>query len=184
MPHLCITLCLFLFSALSLSAAEPRVWTSTSGSTTEATYLGSFGDDLWFEGTQPQRRLLKMPAKYISRADLSLIETKKVRPQIAPQSIGNDDASTALLEQLFKTKVPEPLSNTLTLEGAMHRLVSNIPQGEDADIVVKFHRKVDEDATRVETIHGPTVYACLQSLTEMHELKWSIRKGVLNLRPR
>ena len=174
---------LLMFCALGLNA-EPHVWTSTSGSEIEATYLGSFDDELWFEGKKPQRRLLKMPAKYISAADLALIESKEIRPQIAPQSIDKDDASTALLEELFKTKVTEPLDSTQTLKEALRRLVGQIPQSEDAELRIKFHRKVDEDATRTDLIKGSTVYACLKDLTDAHELKWSIRKGTLTLRSR
>ena len=177
------TFVLLLLSIVSLCATEQRVWTSTSGSEIEATYLGSFGDDLWFEGATPQRQLLKMPAKYISSANLVLIETKEIAPQIAPKAIDDTDSSLWLLEQLFKTKVPEPLDRTLTLEDALNNLISSIPQSEDAEIRIKFHRKVDEDATRADSIKGPTIYACLQQLAEAHEFAWTIRKGVLTLRP-
>ncbi len=175
---------ILLFSVARLSAAEPRVWTSTSGSAIEATYLGNFGDNLWLEGVGPQKKLLKMPPKYVSEPDLTLIDTDEVSPLIAAQAIGEDDASILLLEQLFKAKVPQPIENSITLEEALNGLIDRIPRNEDAKISIKFHRKVDEAATRTETITGPTVYACLQSLAEAHELKWSIRKGILYLRPR
>lgn len=183
MPQPLNTLCLLLICAHSLCAAA-HVWTSTSGSEIEATYLGSFGDDLWFEDATAQRRLLKMPAKYISSTDLSLIETNGIAPQIAPQAIDDADTSLWLLEQLFKIKVSEPLDSTLTLEDALNNLLSTIPQPEDTELRIKFHRKVDQDATRVDPINGPTIYACLQQLAEVHEFTWSIRKGVLTLRPR
>ena len=183
MPHLKF-IPLLLFMALSLCAAEPRIWTSTSGSEIEATYLGSFGYDLWFEGTDPQKRLLKMPAKYISAHDLSRIEIKEIRPLIPPQSIDSDEASISLLEQLLVTKVPEPIESTLALKDALNDPIDTIPQDEDAAIIIKFHRKVDKDATRAAPIQEPTVYACLQLLAEAHELNWSIRKGTLTLRPR
>ena len=183
MPHSLNTLCLLLLCSLSLNA-EPRNWTSTSGSKIEATYLGSFDEDLWFESANDQRQLLKMPAKYISAADLALIETKEVSPQIDPKTIDSTDASISLLENLFKTKVTEPIGSTAPLEAALNSLVDNIPQTDESKVAIKLHRKVDEAATRTETITGPTVYACLQSLAEAHELKWSIRKGTLNVRPR
>ena len=80
--------------------------------------------------------------------------------------------------------MPAPLESTLALEDALDNLISNIPQTEDAEIRIKYHRKVDEGATRADSIKGPTVYACLQQLAETHEFAWSIRKGVLTLRPR
>ena len=183
MQHLLKTLCLLLICAHSLSAAA-HVWTSTSGSEIEATYLGSFGDDLWFEGTTAQRRLLKMPAKYISSTDRSLIETNEIAPRIAPQAIDDADTSLWLLEQLFKIPVPKPLDSTLTLEDALNNLLNTIPQGEDTELRIKFHRKVNQDATGIDPINGPTIYACLQQLADAHEFTWSIRKGVLTLRPR
>ena len=85
---------------------------------------------------------------------------------------------------LKDTKVSEPIKSTQTLEDVLDHLLSSIPQTEETTITIKLHRKVDEAATRTETITGPTVYACLQSLAEAHELKWSIRKGTLNVRPR
>lgn len=183
MPHLSNPLALLFFSIVSLTAA-PRTWTSISGSKIEATYLGSFGDDLWFEGAGPQRRLLKMPAKYISEADMTLIESKEIAPQISAKSIDEDDTSIALLEQLLNTRTPEPIEGSVTLEEALNRLVGNIPQTDETKIAIKLHRKIDEDATRTDPTIESTVYACLQSLAEAHKLKWSIRKGVLNLRPR
>lgn len=182
MPHLLKTLCLLLICAHSLCAAA-HVWTSTSGSEIEATYLGSFGDDLWFEDTTTQRRLLKMPAKYISSTDLSLIETNEIAPRIAPQAIDDADTSLWLLEQLFKIKVSEPLDSSLTLEDTLNNLLSTIPQREDTSLRIKFHRKVDQDATGIDLISGPTIYACLQQLADAHQFTWSIRKGVLTLRP-
>jgi len=182
MPHSFQTLCLLLICAHSLSAAA-HVWTSTSGSEIEATYLGSFGDDLWFEDTTTQRRLLKMPAKYISSPDLSLIETNEIAPQFAPQAIDEADTSLWLLEQLFKITVSKPLDSTLTLEDTLNNLLSTIPQREDTSLRIKFHRKVDQDATGIDLINGPTIYACLQQLADAHEFTWSIRKGVLTLRP-
>ena len=183
MSHSFHTLCLLLICAHSLCAAA-RVWTSTSGSEIEATYLGSFGDDLWFEGTTAQRRLLKMPAKYISSTDRSLIETNEIAPRIAPQAIDDADTSLWLLEQLFKIPVPKPLGRTLTLEDALNDLLNTIPQGVDTELRIKFHRKVDQDVTGVDPINGPTIYACLQQLADAHQFTWSIRKGVLTLRPR
>jgi len=124
-----------------------------------------------------------MPAKYVSAEDVALIEAKEVQPQISPQSIDRDDASLSLLEQLFKTKVPEPIEGTTTVEDALNALIERIPQDEDAKIRIKFHRKVDEDATREDPIQEPTVYACLQQLAQAHEFAWSLRKGTLTLRP-
>ena len=124
-----------------------------------------------------------MPAKYISSTDLSLIETNEIVPQIAPQAIDEADISLWLLEQLFKTKVPKPLDSTLTLEDTLNNLLNTIPQGEDTELRIKFHRKVNQDATGIDPINGPTIYACLQQLADAHQFTWSIRKGVLTLRP-
>jgi len=184
MPHPLHHLCLFLFSTVCLCADEPRIWTSTSGSTIEANYLGSFGDELWFEGAKPQRRLLKMPSKYISAADLALIEANEVDPLIEHKSIDTDEASLSLLEQLFKTKVTEAIQADQSLENALDALLGEIPSDDETEIVIKFHRKVDEDTTRTDPINEPTIYTCLLQLADVHAFKWSIRKGVLTLRPR
>ena len=178
---------LHFFITLAVSTAclhgEVRIWTSTSGSTVNADYLGNFGDDLWFESAGADGRLLKMPAKYISAADLDLIETGKVVPQIDPKAIDGDDTSRTLLEQLLSTQAPELTSSEQTLESAVNELLERIPSADEAGIAIHFHRKVDRKAPRAAPITDSTVYEAVQLLAEMHALKWSIREGGLSLRP-
>jgi hypothetical protein len=175
------------FITLAVSTAclhgEARIWTSTSGSTVNADYLGSFGDDLWFERAGADGRLLKMPAKYISAADLDLIETGKVVPQIDPKVIDGDDASRMLLEQLLSTQAPELTSSEQTLESAVNELLEHIPSTDEAGIALRFHRKVDRKVQRAAPIADSTVYEALQLLAEIHAFKWSIHEGGLALRP-
>lgn len=178
---LCLSICLLIAPHLP---GESRTWTSTSGSTVEASYLGTFGEDLWFKA-ETDGRFLKMPEKYVSAADLETIASGVASPQIDPKIIDAEDSSLALLEQLLNTKT-EVIDEGQSLEVAVKHILSPLrpPNEEAVKTPLKFHRKVDLKAQCPAPIIALNAYDALQQLANSHALKWSIREGIITIRLR
>lgn len=99
--------------------AEPRVWTSISSSTIEATFIGAFGEDYWFEASE-DGRFMKMPAKYISESDVKLVESGGVDAVLDDEICDKEIKSIVLLERIYTSKAvtlpPEADTMKVTIE--------------------------------------------------------------------
>lgn len=132
--------------------AEPRTWTSISGSTIEALFLGEFGEDYWFEASE-DGQFIKMPSKYISEADVKFVASGEVKGALPAPICDEEPASIQLLESIYTTKAAELASDTETLEQAVEQLLLPFQPKEAAEdaeeIEITFskrrYKKIDRD---------------------------------------
>lgn len=161
--------------------AEPRTWKSTSGSTIEALFLGGFGEDYWFEASQ-DGRFIKMPSKYISEADVKLVESGEVKGALPPELCDSHPASIRLLEQLYTISATGLGPEVERLDEAIEQLIAPFQPDKEADaapIKISFSKRKYRKAATPETLEKGTVFEVLEQLLAPHELRFQIREGEL-----
>lgn len=164
-------------SAASL-LAESHTWTSTSGSKIQAEYLGTFDEVAWFQSGE---RLLKMPSKYISEADLGLIENGSIQPTIPAGQVDDTPESIALLDQLWTTEAPllELDDQGMALSDCFDLWLAPLQKDdtETAPLVVKFTRRSDSKK-RITTPPKPSsLYDVITTALESQERTFQLREG-------
>jgi hypothetical protein len=169
---------LSVFSTLPL-LAESRIWTSTSGSTIEANYIGVFDEVLWVEATQTGR-ILKMPRKYVSATDIEVIQNGTVAPLVRPGSVDCDIESLALLEALLTSDSPSNTSkDAQPLSLVIKTLIKPIQEtrAEDKKIPVKFSRRKDQKILVSGDCAADNTYLALCVLAQKNGLALYLREG-------
>lgn len=161
--------------------AEPRTWKSVSGSTIEARFLGAFGEDYWFEAGE-DRRFIKMPSKYISEADLELVDSGAVEGTLPSSLCDSDPGSIHLLEQIYTSPATELPPEVKRLDEAIEQLIAAFQADKEAEaaaIEISFSKRRYKKAPTPETLEKGTVFAVLRQLLAPHELSFQIREGAL-----
>ncbi len=164
--------------------AESRVWTSTSGSTIEAEYLGRFGEELWFVAVGNER-LLKMPEKYISPADLNTITSGEIQPKIEEHMLDTAPESIALFEALWTTPAPTIQSQDLNLNDCLDQLIAplRVNRPQDAPPLIKFHQRNDKRIKLTTTTpREGNLYAVVTSILADAGRAFQIKQGSLIIR--
>ena len=172
---------IFLFCCSLFAQTEVRTWTSTSGSTIEATFLGAYGEDFWFEAADDSR-FLKMPAKYISAPDVELVESAEITGALPSDISDNDAASVALWENMYTTGAvafPEGITDLAeALEALIEPRQPVLEEGsETTRIETKFKKRRDRKTPLPENIEPGTIYQVMQQLLEPNELRLQILEG-------
>lgn len=160
--------------------AEPRTWTSTSGSTIEALFLGEFGEDYWFE-VREDGSFIKMPSKYISEEDVNLVKAGKVEAVLPASLCDKDPASIQLMEKIYTSQAVELDAELETIREAIEQLIQPFqPTGEDAGkIEVSFTKRKYRKLSLPEKMESGTTFEVLEQLLQPHELSFQIREGEL-----
>lgn len=161
--------------------AETRTWKSVSGSTIEARFLGAFGEDFWFEASE-DGRFIKMPAKYISAADLERVESGEVKGALPPSICDTDPASIRLLEKIYTNPATELSSDVARLDDAVEQLIAPFQPDEASEmepIEISFSKRKYKKASTPETLEMGTVFEVLEQLLAPNELSFQIREGEL-----
>lgn len=112
--------------------AKDRVWTSSTGSQIEASYVARVGGEHWL--LEKSGRIIKLTADKFSPADAKLLETTPVGADdwlstgrvIAVTT--NDPAVLEALELLLATKIPAFTTTQVGLEDALAQLSAAIEQ--------------------------------------------------------
>jgi len=162
--------------------AEPRTWKSVSGSTIEAIFLGAFGEDYWFEASQ-DGRFIKMPAKYISEADLKLVESGEIEGLLSPDICDDDPRSIQLLEHLYTSPAAELGPEVERLDDAVEQLMAPFQPEKEAKeaepIEISFTKRRYKKKEIQERPESGTVFEVLRQLLAPHELGFQFREGEL-----
>lgn len=177
--------CLLLLWLVSLEA-EPRIWTSISGSTIEAEFLGAFGEDYWFESTA-DASFLKMPGKYIAEEDVAAIEDGRVTPRLPASICDLDPRSILLWEGIYSRTATEIPGEATTLKAAMEALIQPLqPEPEASDdgaaaepYEIDFAKRRYRKLALPETIEEGSIYEVLLAILQPHELDFKIREGAV-----
>ncbi|PXA04654.1 hypothetical protein DDZ13_05635 [Coraliomargarita sinensis] len=175
--------CFYLLTAYLLAVslhAEPRTWKSTSGSTIKAVFLGSFGEDYWFEANE-DGRFIKMPSKYISAADIKLVESGEVKGVFSDTICDEAEASIRLLEQLYTRPAEQLPADVETIGEAIELLILPLqPEGDEAEpIDVDYTKRRYKKAGIVEMPESGTILHVLKQLLATHDLSFRIEEGEL-----
>ncbi len=176
-------LCFFYLSALCATGlfGQSQVWTSTSGSTIEAEYLGRFDEELWFVAND-DKRLLKMPEKYISAANLESITAGVVQPIIPDAMVDTTPESITLFEALWTTPAPILQDREINLNEWIDAMTAPllIDRPVDAPALVKFHRRNDKRIKLNQpTVTEGSLYSVIASTLEDLERTFQIKQGSL-----
>ena len=162
--------------------AEPRTWTSTSGSTIEALFLGEFGEDYWFEASS-DGSFIKMPTKYISGEDLKLVADSEVEAVLPTSLCDKDPVSIHLLETIYTSQAAALSEEVETIREAIEQLIQPFQptEKEAKEIEVSFTKRKYRKAGIPEELKEGTVMQVLEQLLEPHELSFQIREGGLKV---
>lgn len=135
--------------------AKERIWTSTTGSQIEATYVARVGQEHWL--LEKSGRILKLTGDKFSPADAKLLDATPVSTNewlsngrvIAVTT--KDEAVAETLEALLATRITAFSATQLGLDEALGQLTAAIERHDPKHRRVEFH--LDPDfATRPASV--------------------------------